>query len=135
MILQMTPRLCRSYAGAVALALSVAPALADPCEAPLPKRGETFTGVVTYVGDGDMMCVGRDHGGIEIRLADWYAVEIDEPGGPEAKYLLKNLVLGRYVTCVSGRKNWDRVIAQCTMDGRPMRDWIIEQGGVEGGKR
>lgn len=45
-------------------------ALADPCKAipekgPLPSylaRGSTFTGTVTYVGDGDSLCVAVGRG-------------------------------------------------------------------------
>ena len=40
-------------------ACATASALADPCEAPLPRRaGETFSGAVRYVGDGDSLCIG-----------------------------------------------------------------------------
>lgn len=35
-----------------------APALADPCEAPLHSNGAAFSGVVRYVGDSDSLCVG-----------------------------------------------------------------------------
>jgi len=41
-------------------ALLLCPALAhaDPCEGRLPDRaGQTFSGVVRYIGDGDSLCV------------------------------------------------------------------------------
>jgi hypothetical protein len=34
------------------------PALAEPCEGPLPPSGTAFAGTVRYGGDGDSLCVG-----------------------------------------------------------------------------
>lgn len=51
----------KPFAGAIALVLAslwASPALADPCEGPLPAKQASFTGVVRYVGDGDGLCVG-----------------------------------------------------------------------------
>jgi len=46
---------------------------ADPCNAPLPKKGEQFEGQVTYIVDGDGLCVGHEDGGIEVRVSDFNA--------------------------------------------------------------
>jgi len=115
---------------AVAALLVAAPARADPCEGRLPNRiGERFSGVVRYVGDGDSLCVGdaRDPATwIEVRLADHDAAELNRPGGRAARERLVALVMGRRLSCeiVRGRNgrttSWDRVIARCRLDGRPL---------------
>jgi hypothetical protein len=51
-------RLCLTAAAGLLACGWTAPALADPCEGPLPAKGTTFTGVVRYVGDGDGLCIG-----------------------------------------------------------------------------
>lgn len=116
------------------LLVMVTPALADPCKAPLPKSGETFSGLVTYVGDGDSLCVGHDRGGIEVRIEGYRARELHEPGGLEAKRLLETLVMGKQVTCVSANKSYDRIVATCTLDGRPLRDLLRQSNAPEGGR-
>lgn len=77
--------------------LWAAPALADPCEGALPARNTGFEGIVRYVGDGDGLCVGpagRPDRWIGVRLADFYAPELHERGGQDAKRRLERLVLG-----------------------------------------
>jgi len=64
----------RLAVAAAMLSLAAAAARADPCEAPLPRFGESFVGVVRYVGDGDSLCVGPTldpTSWIEVRLADF----------------------------------------------------------------
>lgn len=107
---------------------------ADPCQAPLPERaGDTFVGTVRYVIDGDSLCVGQTqnpHTWIEVRLADWDAVELTAPGGRAAKARLRDLVLGRSVHCtaVRGRlgriTSYDRVMASCRLAGRQIGDLL-----------
>jgi endonuclease YncB( thermonuclease family) len=113
------------------------PVLADPCEAPLPRQGERFSGVVRYIGDGDGLCVGpadRPDRWIEIRLADFYAPELHERGGAEAKQRLAQLTLGKTIACRAGRRSYDRVIAACTLGRRPLGQLLRDRGGVEGGR-
>ena len=73
---------CRSNAGAIArlfgasllMATTTTPAVADPCRAPLPPPGSSFSGMVRYVGDGDSLCVGpasHPERWIEVRLGDF----------------------------------------------------------------
>jgi micrococcal nuclease len=109
------------------------PALADPCEAPLPTKGTRFVGEVTYIVDGDGLCVGREQGGIEVRLADFNACELKEPCGPPAKEALRQLTFGRTVECVAGHKSWDRTVAVCTLDGERLGDLMRRKGIPEGG--
>lgn len=77
-------------------AFAPAGARADPCEAPLPKPGESFAGQVRYVGDGDSLCVGwsaRPTDWVEVRISDFHAPELHAPGGAEAKAALRRLVM------------------------------------------
>lgn len=113
------------------------PALADPCEGALPTKGTSFSGVVRYVGDGDGLCVGpagRPDRWIEIRLADFYAPELHEPSGVEAKRRLERLVMGKVLACRAGRRSYDRIVATCSIAGRPLGDLLRASGGIEGGR-
>lgn len=116
---------------------------ADPCEGRLPARaGETFSGVVRYIGDGDGLCLGPSEDPstwIEVRLADFDAPELNSPTGRADRDRLAALVRGRVVACVAvrGRNGrvvvWDRVIAACRLNGRPLGDLLRQAGGREGG--
>lgn len=117
----------------VALTTSTTAAIADPCEAPLPAKGTPFAGVVTYIVDGDGLCVGEDQGGIEVRLADFNAIELKAPGGKEAKEALRTLTFGKRVECVAGKKSYDRTVAACTLDGKRLGDLMRAAGVPEGG--
>lgn len=93
----------RATITALSLAILASPAFADPCEAPLPKKGETFSGEVTYIVDGDGFCVGKDRGGIEVRLADFNECEVSEEGGEASKANLRKIAFGKIVECVAGQ--------------------------------
>ncbi|PZO03173.1 MAG: nuclease [Alphaproteobacteria bacterium] len=120
--------------GVAACLLATASAAADPCLAALPDRpGQTFGGIVQYVGDGDSLCVGptRDpRTWIEVRLADWDAAELSAPGGQTARSRLQRRVLGRAVRCIatrgrSGRVTvYDRVIALCRLGHSNLGDLL-----------
>jgi micrococcal nuclease len=100
-------------------------------------KGTEFSGVVRYVGDGDGLCIGpkgRPDLWIELRLGDFYAPELHEPGGQDAKRGLERLVLGRALVCRAGRRSYDRVIGYCMLNGRPLGDLLRKQGGPEGGR-
>lgn len=130
---------------AVAVVATVIPAIAhaDPCEGRLPSRaGEMFAGTVRYVGDGDSLCVGTRPDPatwIEIRLSDFDAPELHSPTGRADRDRLVRLVLGRRLSCVAvrGRNGrvvvYDRVIASCRLEGRPVGDLLRSAGGREGG--
>ncbi|WGU41396.1 nuclease [Phenylobacterium sp. NIBR 498073] len=121
----------------LAMALSVPHlAHADPCTAPLPSAGTVFSGAVRYVGDGDSLCVGSsaDPGTwIEVRLSDFYAPELAAPGGHEAKNALSDLAEGRKVSCRAGKRSYDRVVAQCSLNGADLGDLLRRRGVIEGG--
>lgn len=112
-------------------------ALADPCTAPLPSLGASFSGQVRYVGDGDSLCVGpsSDPGTwIEVRVADFYAPELHTPDGPNAKAALERIAMRRTAHCVAGRRSYDRVVAQCTIGGSSIAEHMRRAGVAEGGR-
>jgi endonuclease YncB( thermonuclease family) len=116
---------------------------ADPCEGPLPHRaGETFSGTVRYIGDGDSLCVGQSDDAntwIEVRLADFNAPELHSPSGPQAKQALERIAMGHAAQCVAGGgrhgnvTSYDRVIATCRVNDRRIGDLMREAGVREGG--
>lgn len=116
---------------------------ADPCEGRLPTRaGETFSGIVRYVGDGDSLCVGPSIDPatwVEVRLADFDAPELRSPTGRADRDRLSRLVRGRRLACIAvrGRNGrvlvYDRVIAACRLNGRSVGDLLRAAGGREGG--
>jgi endonuclease YncB( thermonuclease family) len=125
---------------ALALAALLLPSLAhaDPCTAPLPhKAGETFSGRVNYIVDGDGLCLEP---GIEVRLADFNAPELHSSQGPAAKATLHRIAYGKPAQCTvtrgrNGRTtSYDRVIAVCTVNGRSVGDLMRGAGVVEGGR-
>ncbi|MEZ5996819.1 MAG: hypothetical protein R3C25_13810 [Hyphomonadaceae bacterium] len=131
--------------GVIAICFAALPAVAwaDPCEAPLPRRaGETFSGQVRYIGDGDSLCVGNSSHPttwIEVRLADFNAPELHAQGGEAAKDALERLAMGQNAQCVATRGrngrviSYDRVIATCRIGGRTIGDALRSAGAREGG--
>ncbi len=141
---------CRTAAGAVALATCAiaTPSLADPCTAipdrgqPSPevahliRKGATFTGQVRYVGDGDNLCIGETphpRTWIEVRIEDFYAAELNAPGGREAKQALERIAMGKRATCTASHRSWDRVVATCRIGGTSLADLMRRAGVMEGG--
>lgn len=130
----------------IALVIACLPAIAraDPCEGPLPQRaGETFSGAVRYVGDGDSLCVGASNNPntwIEVRLADFNAPELHSPTGSRARAVLQRVAMVHQARCVAGggrRGNvtsYGRVIATCRLDGRRIGDLLREADAEEGGR-
>ena len=105
--------------------------------------GKVFSGPVTYVGDGDSLCVevgssprGREHDHwVEVRVADFYAPELSAPGGAQAKAALERIAKRRRVECVAGRRTYDRVAATCRLRGVSLGDLMRQAGVQEGGRR
>jgi len=129
-------------------------AQADPCHAipdrgPMPALlapGAVFSGPVVYVGDGDGLCVDVSRAGylpvtkpggpswVEVRLADFYAPELADAGGTEARAALARIAKGRVVFCVAGRRTYDRVAAVCRLDSISLGDRMRAAGIGEGGR-
>jgi len=133
-----------AVAVAVACLGAAGQVLADPCTASVSgyRPGQTFSGVVRYVGDGDSLCVGSlasPSTWVEVRLADFYAPELHAPGGREAKATLERLAMGRPAVCEAqqGRNgrtsSHDRVIAVCRIAGRSLGMLMSRAGMSEGG--
>lgn len=127
-----------------ALAVFATPALADPCKAipdkgPMPAhvgKGRTFSGSVVYVGDGDSLCVATGRGPenwVEVRVADFYAPELNAPGGRDAKAALERIAKGKHAVCTAGRRSYDRVVATCRIGGQTIGDLMRNSGIQEGG--
>lgn len=119
-------------------------ALADPCKAipdrgPMPAHlapGVVFEGPVAYVGDGDSLCVALGpsrEDWVEVRVADFYAPELDAPGGREAKRALEKIAMGRTVSCKAGKRSYDRVVARCSLGRTSLGDLMRRAGVAEGG--
>ncbi len=118
---------------------------ADPCGL-IPERGrmpaevrsgQNFSGPVVYVGDGDSLCVALGPSPAqwaEVRLADFYAPELHDAGGPEAKDTLSRLVEGRSVECVAEHRSYDRVVAVCRLQRRSVGELMRAAGVREGGR-
>lgn len=132
------------FAG-LGVALAATGALADPCRM-VPDRGPTppelaagrsFEGPVTYVGDGDSLCVALGRAPerwVEVRLADVYAPELQEPGGREAKAILERVAMGRRLACTAGRRSYDRIVAVCRLGGRALSERLRAAGAPVGGR-
>jgi endonuclease YncB( thermonuclease family) len=89
------------------------------------------------VGDGDSLCVGRSGdpaAWIEVRLADFYAPELNSPGGRQAKAALETIALGQLVQCRAGQRSYDRVVAHCTLGGASLGRLMRQSGVAEGGR-
>lgn len=122
------------FLGALTLASA---AHADPCKAPLPGPGATFAGIVRYVGDGDGLCVGPGSDPatwIEVRVSDFYAPELSEPGGRKAKATLERIAKGKRVVCLAGGRSYDRVVAECRINGVSVGRLMRRAGVREGGR-
>lgn len=132
-----TSRYARPRAVSAWLSAAVAMAglaLADPCHAKLPHKGDAFEGWVTYVGDGDSLCVGKSRGGIEVRLADFNAPELNEREGAAAKAALDRIARGHVVTCLAEHRSYDRIVAVCRLDGVSIGQLMRSAGIAEGGR-
>ncbi len=78
--------------------------------------------------DGDTLICGRQ----KVRLANVYAAELSEPGGPDAKARLAALVRGAHVVISPvARDKYGRTVAQVSVGGRVISQSDIgARGGV-----
>ena len=106
------------------------------------KPGATVAGTIRYVGDGDSLCIGPGADPLtwtEIRLFDFFAPELNAPGGRQAKAALDRF-LGRRAVCTAQRgangstRSYDRLVANCLIDGRSLGDSLRQAGIAEGGR-
>lgn len=102
------------------------------------RQGRVFMGPAPYVGEGDSLCVAlgkAPNRWVEVRLADFFAPELAEPGGSRARDVLIRITRGRRVECVAGSRSLDRVVAVCRIAGVSIGDMLRAAGVAEGGSR
>jgi len=125
--------------------LGASAAHADPCKAipdtgPLPGYlypGARFAGPVVHIGDGDSLCVAVGAGPqnwVEVRISGFYAPELHEPDGKQAKAALSSIARGRSAVCVADHQSYDRIVARCYIGGRLIGDLMRQAGVSEGGR-
>lgn len=95
---------------------------------------------MTYVGDGDSLCVAATRGReadpntwIEVRLADFYAPELHQPGGQDAKKALARIAMGKRVQCLATHQSYDRLVAECRLPNGSLGQFMRRAGVTEGG--
>ena len=123
----MNSSFCRSRRLIVVLFIGVAHATAFAA-----LRAEAaWSGVVTYVVDGDTVRVRPPGGGkpVSIRLEGIDAPEICQSGGRLARDALKRKLLGQRVA-VRGRARDDygRLVARISMNGEDQGHWMVANG-------
>jgi hypothetical protein len=69
-----------------------------------------------------------------VRLADFYAPELHEAGGEQAKSTLSRLANGRQATCIAEHQSHDRIVATCNIGGQSVGDMMRRAGVMEGGR-
>lgn len=134
------PVLCAELVLAATL---TAPALTDPCKAPLPSRpGQAVADKVRYTGDGDSLCVegsANPSDWIEVRLANADAPQLHSSEGPRAKATLAAIALGRFAFCraEAGRQGrvvvWDGMFACCQINGETVESLLRAASVLETG--
>jgi micrococcal nuclease len=92
---------------------------------------QVWSGVVSYVVDGDTVWVRPEGGGKphSIRVDGIDAPEICQPGGVAARDALKRRALGQRVS-VHGRLDdaYGRQLARLVLDGDDLGEWLVTQG-------
>ena len=90
-----------------------------------------WSGVVSYVVDGDTVWVRPEEGGkpLSIRVDGIDAPEICQPGGAAARDALMRRALGRRVS-VHRRLHDDygRQLARLVLDGDDLGEWLVREG-------
>lgn len=91
-------------------------------QAAIPSQ---LTGQVTFVRDGDTIELGAT----AIRLSGLAAPEWDALGGFEATAAMRELVLGKVVTCeLDGEATYDRCAAICHLHGTDISEEMVLMG-------
>ena len=119
---------CHRFRTLTFAALLVAFTACDADRGP-PRAGETLTGKVTAVFDGDTIVVLVDQRELRIRLEGIDAPERGQPHGAQAKRALSEKIFGRTVTVeVVGTDKYGRVLAFVLTDGENVNRWLIAAG-------
>ncbi len=126
---------------------TVSSAFAHPCKAPLPTdgdgplgNGDRFDGLVTYIIDGDSLCVSTTspaspESSFEVRLGDISVPELGEDGGREAKDTLAKIALGKRVECwPDDPDKLNRIVAVCELGRENIGNLLRAQGVRDTGR-
>jgi micrococcal nuclease len=90
-----------------------------------------WSGVVSYVADGDTVWVRPEGGGkpLSIRVDGIDAPEICQPGGVAARDALKHRALGQRVSVHSRlHDDYGRQLARLVLEGDDLGEWLVTQG-------
>lgn len=104
-----------------------------PAQASSPARpsAPAWSGVVSYVVDGDTVRVRPPGGGkpVSVRINGIDAPEICQAGGTASRDALMRKLLGQRVA-VQGRRHDDygRLLAKITLKGEDTGGWMVAQG-------
>lgn len=94
-----------------------------------PALGQSFTGVVEEVQDGNTMTVVHDGQTSTVRLHGLYAPELGQPYGEEAATYLRNRVEGREVRVrVRDRDRFGRLVARVVRNGQEVNRQLLRAG-------
>ena len=105
-------------------------ATAQPSDAAAPHP-DLWTGVVSYVVDGDSVRVRPQQGGkpISVRVDGIDAPEICQTGGDAARDALTRRVLGRQVVIEGkNRDDYGRLLARIMLDGDDVGARMVKDG-------
>lgn len=69
---------------------------------------------------------------IEVRAAAFYAPDLHSAGGRQAKAAMERVALGRTLRCVAGRRSYDRMVAQCSINGVSIGGLMRREGVASG---
>lgn len=87
------------------------------------------SGVVNRIVDGDTVWVNSNDTVLKLRLIGMDAPEICQPGGPEAREVLKRRIEGQLVTITFKHlDNYGRLLARVEHDGEDLGRWMVRQG-------
>lgn len=90
----------------------------------VPVNLTPITGRVQHVIDGDTFHMQ----GYAIRLWGIDAPERDHPSGPTSTQTLQSLVRGRDLSCLPVDRSYERLVANCTMNGRDLSQAMVRLG-------
>jgi endonuclease YncB( thermonuclease family) len=102
----------------------------DPHEPPVAAaEGETLSGVVSHVHDGDTVTLRIDSGEVKVRLGQIDAPELYQPWGSEAMHALESAVEGKPGRIeVLDIDPYDRRVARLFVDGDHVNETLVRQG-------
>ena len=114
-----------------AASLIAATAVALTCTPAAAVTSEPWTGVVTFVVDGDTLRIRPLAGGkpFKVRLSGIDAPEICQPGGLASRDALSGRLMGQAVRVnVKTRDAYSRLVAGVALDGQDVAQWMVLQG-------